>query len=421
LRFAVHGPARWLEGSPCCHGTSCRDVLGRVHIRVIRMSAGATAKDRLALAVVRSAMPTGVTGLRCERGIDPLHPAHSLVLKTPHEPAPAGRVDGPVQARFGPNVRARRGDGAACRTDHVRDLEVLHPDQVETASQISGDLLHPIPTPVTLTGHQPPDRRLETRAADRPTLGTCQPAPQTSQTLGLAHGQTRHRQQLPTRQRGRNSHTTIHTNDLTPTRPLDRWRDHRERHMPAARPITVHPKRLDLSGNLAGPAEPYPTDLRDPHLTRLTGQTPHIPLPTTPPNDPEPLMHTRLPPGRTAMRTGEEITHGLGEIPQCLLLHRLRARRQPPELSSGLGQLTGLLVITRCARPAQPPMLMLLTRQIPHKTGMRAMLQQHRLLDGRGHKPKPHTTTLKTTTDNPRRERRFLPGLKTGAPTPRKR
>jgi hypothetical protein len=129
-------------------------------------------------------------------------------------------------------------------------------------------------------------------------------------------------------------------------------------------------------------------------------------------------MDTRFAPGRTAMRPGEEITHGLREVPQRLLLHRLRPRRQPPELSPGLGQLTGLL---RVARPARPPMLMLLTRKIPHKTGMRAMLQQQRLLGGCGLQPKPHATTLKNTTDIPRRERCFLPGLKAGVSTPRKR
>jgi hypothetical protein len=49
------------------------------------------------------------------------------------------------------------------------------------------------------------------------------------------------------------------------------------------------------------------------------------------------------------------------------------------------------------------------------------MLQQHHLLGRRGHKPEPHPHTLTTTTDNPRRERRFHPGLKTGTSTPRSR
>ncbi|MCW2945484.1 MAG: hypothetical protein JWR24_2201, partial [Actinoallomurus sp.] len=38
---------------------------------------------------------------------------------------------------------------------------------------------------------------------------------------------------------------------------------------------------------------------------------------------------------------------------------------------------------------------------------------------GRGLKTKPHPNTLTTTTDISRRERRFLPGLKTGVSTPR--
>jgi hypothetical protein len=50
------------------------------------------------------------------------------------------------------------------------------------------------------------------------------------------------------------------------------------------------------------------------------------------------------------MRPGEEIGHGLGEVPERLLLHRLRPSRQPPELPPGLGQLARLLQIARRAR-----------------------------------------------------------------------
>jgi hypothetical protein len=81
------------------------------------------------------------------------------------------------------------------------------------------------------------------------------------------------------------------------------------------------------------------------------------------------------------MRPSKETRHRLGEITQRLLLHR----------------------------------------QIPHKPGMRTVLQQHRLLGGRGLKPEPHACTPTTTTDILRRERRFLPGLKAGVSTPRNR
>jgi hypothetical protein len=49
------------------------------------------------------------------------------------------------------------------------------------------------------------------------------------------------------------------------------------------------------------------------------------------------------------------------------------------------------------------------------------MLQRHRLVYGRGLEPEPHVRTLTTTTDILRRERRFLPGRKTGDSTPRNR
>jgi hypothetical protein len=65
-------------------------------------------------------------------------------------------------------------------------------------------------------------------------------------------------------------------------------------------------------------------------------------------------------------------------------------------------------------------MLVLLNGEIPHKAGMRTVLQQRRLLGGRGLEPEPHPDTL-TTTDILRRERRFLPGLNARVFTPRNR
>jgi len=46
------------------------------------------------------------------------------------------------------------------------------------------------------------------------------------------------------------------------------------------------------------------------------------------------------------------------------------------------------------------------------------VLQQRRFLSGRGLEPEPQVSTLTTTTDTLRRERRFLPGRKTGVSTP---
>jgi hypothetical protein len=145
--------------------------------------------------------------------------------------------------------------------------------------------------------------------------------------------------------------------------------------MPAPRSISGHPERFCLS--------------RD-----------GVPLSATAADDPKTLTPTGFTPRRTSVRSSKEISHGLGEVSQRLLLHRLGSRRRPSEFSSGFGQLTGLLGIARRTRPARPPMLVLLNDKVPDKTGMRAVLQQYRL--------------LLTTTDEQGRERRFLPGLKAG-------
>jgi hypothetical protein len=79
LGFAVHRPAH-RSASPRRHGTPCRDVLGRVHIRMIEMFADATAKNRLALTILRIAMPTSITGLGRVRGLDLFYAARGLFL-----------------------------------------------------------------------------------------------------------------------------------------------------------------------------------------------------------------------------------------------------------------------------------------------------------------------------------------------------
>ncbi|GAA4519912.1 hypothetical protein GCM10023191_096040 [Actinoallomurus oryzae] len=128
-------------------------------------------------------------------------------------------------------------------------------------------------------------------------------------------------------------------------------------------------ERLGLGGDVAGPAEPHPAHLRGPNLTDLAGQPPNIPVTAALPDD----------------------------------------------------QLAGLFGVLRRTRPPRPPMQMLLTSEIPHLSGMRAVLQQHRLLSGHGLESKSHAGTLTTTTDIPRRERRAFPGPKARVSTPRSR
>jgi hypothetical protein len=145
LGFAVHRPAH-RSVSPRRHGTPCRDVLGRVHIRMIEMFADATAKNRLALTILRIAMPTSITGLGCVRGLDLFYAARSLFLQPGHRPAPSGRMDGAVESGLGPDVPPRKLSSAASRTNQIPDLQVLDADDIESAGQIGGNRFDPILT-----------------------------------------------------------------------------------------------------------------------------------------------------------------------------------------------------------------------------------------------------------------------------------
>jgi hypothetical protein len=61
---------------------------------------------------------------------------------------------------------------------------------------------------------------------------------------------------------------------------------------------------------------------------------------------PESFVHTGFAPRRAPVRATEKVPHRLSEIPQRLLLHSLRARRQPLVLGARGGQLRALLAPT---------------------------------------------------------------------------
>jgi hypothetical protein len=96
----------------------------------------------------------------------------------------------------------------------------------------------------------------------------------------------------------------------------------------------------------------------------------------------------------------EEVRHGLGEVPQSLLLHHLAASGQPSERDAGLGQLRCLRAVPRRAlAPGTPPQL-LLDGEVPHEPGVRAMLSQDPLLGGGNNQAVAgHTSKLSNHTD----------------------
>ncbi len=117
------------------------------------------------------------------------------------------------------------------------------------------------------------------------------------------------------------------------------------------------------------------------------------------PDLPKPFVHTGFTPRRAAVCTGEEVTHGLREIPQRLLLHRLTAGTKPPVLGARVRQLRGLLDIAgRLA--ARLPVLLLLYRQIPHKARVPAVRQQCLLLLSGRQQTKSGHIRITATTDS---------------------
>jgi hypothetical protein len=119
------------------------------------------------------------------------------------------------------------------------------------------------------------------------------------------------------------------------------------------------------------------------------------------------------------MAAVEKVAHRLREVPQRLLLHRLRPGCQPLVFSAGRRQLSTLLVVAGHVAAWLP--VLLLHSQIPHKPGVAAMLGQCCRLLTPGKQSKPaHSNNVTAATDNsPKGEkRRCLPRLKSGISAP---
>jgi hypothetical protein len=421
LKFAVHRPGI-PEASPRSHGVPRRDVPGRVHISVTSETTDGAQEARLALARPPVHLPARRAALARERGFDLLHPAGRLVFQAAHQKAPARPQDAPVESGLDPDVPTRVLGGPLSRSRHVLDLEVFDPDHVEPAREIRRDLLGPILSPVGLAGAQPGDGQPYPLAAFRSPLSAGELALQAPHATLFARGQAGNVQHLPGGQGRGYRHAPIDANHLAVSRCGDRSGDRGEGDVPPACAVHGHPVGLHPRRHRAGPPEPDPSDLRDPDLADVAGHTAHVPLRSAP-GDAESLVPVGFAPRRPPCRVlrVEEGLQRLGEVAQCLLLHRLAARAQPDELRAGLGELQALLQVARGARAARVPVRVLLDGQVPHVPGLRAVVPQRRLLGGRGEQPVPgHTNILASTTHiSGEVKRRFLHGLIAGVSTSR--
>ena len=242
------------------------------------------------------------------------------------------------------------------------------------------------------------------------------------QPVPAARAQPWRSQHLAGRQGRADGDSAVGPDDFPVAGSRDRLRDHGKGDVPAPSPVHPHPVGLHARRHRAGPAEPHPSGLRHPHLADVAGHAAHVPLPPAPPHDPESLVPAGLAPRRPSGRVVrvEEGGHRLGEVAQRLLLHHLRACGQPRVLGPGGGKLPAPLQVAWRARPARVPVPVLLDGQVPHVSGVAAVVTQDRLLGGRGEQTVPgHANTLANTADiSGEVKRRFLPGLKARVSTP---
>ena len=374
MRFAVHGPASWLEGSPRCHRPSGGDVPGRVHVGMAGEPTGHTLEHRLALAIVRCDVLAGRALLRRVRGFDLLHSTASLVLQPSHQQTPTVRQNSPVESGFPPHVTARLLDGSPRRAGHAPDIEILDADRVESTRQIGGRLLHPVLSPVCRTRCQPCDCLPDPPTSFRAPLAAVESAVQPIPATSLTGCQARHAQQGPGGQCRRHHNATIDPDGLVVPGARNRIGDRGERDVPPVGSVSGDPVGLHTVRHTTRPTEPDPSDLRHPYLSVPAVQP--LDVFRSHPHLPEPFMPACFAPGRPAVRAVEEVPHGLGEITQCLLLHRHRARPQPVELRSRLGQLPGLLDVVRRGSTSWPPTGMLFHSQVPDESRVGTVVQQ---------------------------------------------
>ena len=392
LRFAVHQLGQ-RRASSRSHGTPCRDIPCRVQVSIGGIGAGDTAEESLALATLRSNVSARRTTLAGEGGIDWLYSFHSLVFRPSREYRPSGVVDGSIETCLLLDVAPGTVDGALRRADHIRHPEILDPDRVVLAGDGSGRLLHEVLAPVGRTSMElrQPSFRASASIGAEPT-----PAERTSRFPGV--------QRLgrlvagAVGQRESDGDATVDTHDRAVAGTVQRSRDDRECDMPTPGRIQLHAVGIPF-GQRSGTPESFPANLRyqDPGPTAADLFHPQGSWT----DDAETFVSTPLAPCWPSMAATPPVRHSLREIPQRLLLHRVRARTQPLGCGTSIGQLPTLRHIVRDML-SMMPIPQLLYGEVPYEPSVVTRLrEQHRLLGRRIH-AKPHKPKLVVGSDSSR-------------------
>jgi hypothetical protein len=412
LWFAVHRPGS-PDPSPRSHGISCRDVSGRVQIRVASKTARPAAEDGLALARSSVDRSARAAALRRECWVYSFDATGSLFLKPALEEAPAGGKDLPVQAGLPGDSSSRLPEGALDRTGHVADVQVLDTDQVKPPGEVRAELLAPISTGVDLASPELRDSKLDPGAALRSTLTSRKLALEQLKPSLAARTQSLNFEQFARRKRCTRGDTSIQGHDFTRPWAGDRARDDGECDVPASGAVERYPVGLHPSRHWPRPSKPDPARLGDPDFPGAPIQSADVSRPNC--DNPESIAAPGLSPPGPSMRTGEEMLHGLGKVPQRLLLDHLASVAQPSMFRAGRSQLPALLHVSRRAPASGTPPRLLFDGQVPDESCLGAVVSEDHLLSGCGTQPiAAHANTISRSSDVSRNlGRPFLNGLDT--------
>src|ERR1035437_4469568 len=234
-----------------------------------------------------------------------------------------------------------------------------------------------------------PSRVLTFLAAVRHAPGAGESALQPQEPAGFLQAQPARTGHLTRGQRHRDSDTPVHADDAAGAGRGHRVGDHSERDMPTARPVAGDAVRLPASEGAAA-FELHPADLRHQHAAACPVVLPDPQRLRA--DNPQALMLAGFTPRRALVGPGKEVPPPLVEATQRLLLDRLRPGSKPRLRSPGRGQLCGLGVEPRRGPFPPCPHQGLLQAEVPHVSGVAALLQQEHFLCVAPVQTEPHGT-----------------------------
>jgi len=127
--------------STSSHGTSCRNILCCVQVRVASVTTLDAPEDRLSFAVLLCCVTATKASLRRERCGHPFETGTNLVFQSSREHRPTGLTDRTIQTAFLCDVRLRHFVRPSGGAHHILDRQILDPHDVCCSGDVGGCFL----------------------------------------------------------------------------------------------------------------------------------------------------------------------------------------------------------------------------------------------------------------------------------------